>query len=210
MDLPLDKSRFVITQFFGENPSAYARFGLKGHNGIDFGCPEGTPICAVEDGIVEKSGSDPSGYGNYVKLRHAGGLWTLYGHFSSLVVGTSDVVKKGQLLGYSGNTGNSTGAHLHFEVRKAGEEKNGYNGAIDPMGQVTPYAIPAGQARVITNLNARLSPSTAGKVLYTLQPGTMLTLADKPAVVTGSITWVPVLMWVAKEQSGYAFLELGS
>ena len=60
-----------ISQYFGENPGAYAGFGLKGHNGIDYAVPMGTPIAAAGGGVIERSRFDPAGYGNYVKIRHA-------------------------------------------------------------------------------------------------------------------------------------------
>ncbi len=87
------------------------------HHGIDFGGKLGTPIVATADGIVEFSDFD-KGYGNLVVIHHNFGFKTAYGHMqSNLKVKKGDFVKKGAVLGYLGNTGISTGPHLHYEVK---------------------------------------------------------------------------------------------
>lgn len=95
------------------------------HYGIDLGLDMGDPILAAFDGIVRISHYDPSGYGNYVLLRHYNGLETLYGHMTKAQVEIGQLVKSGDVIGLGGNTGKSTGPHLHFEVRFEGN-------AIDP------------------------------------------------------------------------------
>ncbi len=91
------------------------------HNGSDIAAPCGEPVYAANTGIViESSDGWNSGYGNYIILQHEGGYYTLYGHLSLRVVEVGEKVKKGQLIGYVGNTGytlGETGCHLHFEVR---------------------------------------------------------------------------------------------
>jgi len=89
------------------------------HEGLDFMTEVGTPIHAAADGIVTQSESTPD-YGNIVKIDHGSGLETRYAHASRLLVKVGDRVKKGQLIAEVGNTGRSTGAHLHFEVRLNG------------------------------------------------------------------------------------------
>lgn len=97
----------------------------EGHTGVDYGGPEGTPILAVKDGVINgavnfQGNTHPTpNFGTYVKINHGNGLETLYGHllYNSITVKVGDVVKKGQMIGKRGNTGNSTGPHLHFEVR---------------------------------------------------------------------------------------------
>ncbi len=99
------------------------------HEGIDISVPEGTPIRAAADGtvILEQSEYESGGYGNYTCVDHGGGLSTCYAHQSSFAVSTGASVNQGEVIGYSGNTGHSTGPHLHFEVR--------INGApTDPLG----------------------------------------------------------------------------
>lgn len=103
----------------------------KYHGAVDFGVSVGTPVYAAADGIVVTStwgGSDSYGY--YVKIKHYDGTYTLYAHASSLAVSVGQVVKQGQLIMYSGNTGNSTGPHLHFEVRVS---PGGYNNRVNPL-----------------------------------------------------------------------------
>jgi murein DD-endopeptidase MepM/ murein hydrolase activator NlpD len=90
----------------------------KYHNGIDFRAAVGTPIYATADGAVEYSGfHKKSGYGNLIIINHNFGFKSYYGHLNKNKVRSGRLVKKGQLIGYSGNTGISTGPHLHYEVR---------------------------------------------------------------------------------------------
>lgn len=97
----------------------------RGHKGIDIAAPYGTPIYAAESGSIIETGSGwGGGYGNYIKIEHSDGKITLYGHQSSLAVDYGDYVVKGQLIGYVGSTGDSTGNHLHFEVRSNGTYLN--------------------------------------------------------------------------------------
>ena len=103
----------------------------KYHGAVDFGVPVGTPVYAAADGVVVTAtwgGSDSYGY--YVKIKHYNGLYTLYAHASSLIVSAGQVVKQGQLIMYSGNTGNSTGPHCHFEVRVS---PGGYSNRVNPL-----------------------------------------------------------------------------
>lgn len=87
------------------------------HTGIDLAAVEMTPVIAADDGPVAIVGTGSYGYGNYVVLAHRGGLLTLYGHLHNSTVKAGDQVAQGQLIGYEGSTGNSTGPHLHFELR---------------------------------------------------------------------------------------------
>ncbi len=95
--------------------------GLHGYNAVDFGANYGTPVVAAASGkvIVSKAGGWNGGYGNYVVIEHANGTQTLYAHFSRNTVWQGQSVTQGQVVGYVGSTGRSTGNHLHFEVRGA-------------------------------------------------------------------------------------------
>ncbi len=93
------------------------------HDGIDVALPMGSPIRAVAEGKVVFSGQQ-RGYGNVIIIEHPNGLRTLYGHNSENHVQAGDAVSRGQAIGLTGNTGRSTGPHLHFEVRKGGEAIN--------------------------------------------------------------------------------------
>ncbi len=106
----------VLTSNFG------TRWGRL-HSGIDIGADEGEAICAAKSGRVIFSGT-ADGYGNYIKIDHGGGLETAYGHCSVLAANVGDEVERGQTIAYVGSTGNSTGPHLHFEVKIDGEFKN--------------------------------------------------------------------------------------
>jgi murein DD-endopeptidase MepM/ murein hydrolase activator NlpD len=106
---PFGPSRYPFEPPYG----GYAHF----HTGIDMVEPFGSPVFAADDGIVALVGSTTSGYGTYVVIAHSGGLDTLYGHLSAALVKVGQQVSQGQAVGMEGSTGNSTGAHLHFELR---------------------------------------------------------------------------------------------
>ncbi len=99
----------------------------KWHGGIDFTCSTGTPVCAAAAGTVILVKSLTYSYGKYIIIDHGNGLSTLYAHNSSLVVSVGDTVSKGQVIAYSGATGNATGPHCHFEVRVNGSQVNPLN-----------------------------------------------------------------------------------
>ena len=102
-------------------------FGFRGyrwHYGTDLDLETGDTVRAAFDGVVRISKWDGSGYGNYLLVRHYNGLETLYGHLSKALVTTGTFVKAGQVIGLGGNTGRSTGSHLHFEVRYEGNPIN--------------------------------------------------------------------------------------
>jgi murein DD-endopeptidase MepM/ murein hydrolase activator NlpD len=141
-------SPFPISQSFGANPGAYDRFKLKGHNGIDFAAPTGTPVLAAADGWVERAQSDPEGYGLYVQIRHPGEcspvifvFRTVYGHLSRIDVHPETAVKAGQVIGLSGSTGNSTGPHLHFESRQPHRSHRG-RAPLSPLLSPLPTCLP--------------------------------------------------------------------
>jgi murein DD-endopeptidase MepM/ murein hydrolase activator NlpD len=126
---PLGNGRFIrpiagapITSGFG-----YRTDPITGqtafHSGIDFGAACGTPIHAAGTGVVLSAGPN-GGYGNATVLNHGGGFGTLYGHQSAIAVSVGQHVDQGQVIGYVGSTGKSTGCHLHFEVRINGNPVN--------------------------------------------------------------------------------------
>lgn len=95
--------------------------GIHGHNGVDIGTPVGTPLLAAAEGtvLVAKSSGYNGGYGKMVIISHSNGTQTVYGHMSSVYVSTGQSVQRGEQIGESGNSGRSTGPHLHFEIRGA-------------------------------------------------------------------------------------------
>lgn len=120
-----------ITQRFGERPEFYARWGLPGHNGMDFGAPVWTPVLAVDDGRVLWLRSDDAGFGLHLKVKHAWG-GSLYAHLIAVDAAAGQEVRRGEVIAYSGNSGVSSGPHLHFGMQ-AGPLGNGYNGYVNPL-----------------------------------------------------------------------------
>ena len=99
----------------------------KMHTGMDFTAPVGTEIYSTGNGIIEKIEMDGRGYGNNILINHGYGYETLYGHMSKISVRPGQKISRGDLIGYVGNSGSSTGPHLHYEVRKNGNPVNPVN-----------------------------------------------------------------------------------
>jgi len=95
---------------------------VKFHAGLDFTAPQGTPIYATADGVVKTAGFSDGGYGNHVVINHGYGYETLYGHMYRIKVRSGTRIKRGEIIGYVGNTGKSTGPHCHYEVHKNGQK----------------------------------------------------------------------------------------
>ena len=135
---------YRVSQRFGVNRKNYERYSydgvaLRGHNGLDFAIPTGMPILSCADGVVVESHHDVGGWGKYVKVLHseddgAGDVeQTLYAHLSQIDVEIGDNVTRGQRLGLSGNTGRSTGPHLHLGIRRRFHIRgDGWGGYSDP------------------------------------------------------------------------------
>ncbi|WP_420605711.1 M23 family metallopeptidase [Novosphingopyxis sp.] len=117
-------SDYRLTSYFGYRTDPFK--GRRGnHKGIDMAAPTGTPVYATADGIIERAGW-VNGYGNFIEIEHGNQVETRYGHMSRLNVESYQRVKQGDLIGFVGSTGRSTGSHLHYEVRIAGEP-------VDPL-----------------------------------------------------------------------------
>lgn len=99
--------------------------GRRAHQGVDLAAASGTPVYATADGVVDTA-EYSSSYGNLIKVDHGAQLETRFAHLSRMVVGAGQKVRKGDLIGYVGSTGRSTGPHLHYEVRVSGQ-------AVNPM-----------------------------------------------------------------------------
>jgi murein DD-endopeptidase MepM/ murein hydrolase activator NlpD len=127
---PLPSGVGRVSQWFGERPEMYRKFGLAGHNGLDYSVKVGTAVLAAHEGIVTR-GEDPEGYGRFVRVIN-GYRVTIYGHLSSISVKDGERVQPGQQLGLSGNTGNSTGPHLHFGLKWIHGTNPAYLGWVDP------------------------------------------------------------------------------
>jgi murein DD-endopeptidase MepM/ murein hydrolase activator NlpD len=107
--------------------------GAHGKNGVDIGCPVGTPIYAAASGtvLIAKTTGWNGGFGMYVVINHPNGTQTLYGHMSKVIVSPGQAVSKGEQIGLMGSTGRSTGSHVHFEV----------HGAINPIAVNARYGL---------------------------------------------------------------------
>lgn len=144
----------------GRQTSGYgARFHpilqmMRMHKGIDIGAPYGTPIHAAIDGVVAFAGRS-AGYGNFVKLTHGGGLATGYGHMSRIAVNPGTRVAQGQIIGYVGSTGMSTGPHLHYELWRNGTSINPRSVSFTQMAQLSGDALRAFKRRVAALLSVK-------------------------------------------------------
>lgn len=126
-------SQYRISSIFGPR-------GGRNHDGVDIAVPIGTPVKSVYPGSIVFAGT-ASGYGNFISVKHSNGLYTNYGHLSKIYFNVGQNVDAGTVIGASGNSGRSTGPHLHFEVRTGGT----YGKALDPLQQFPGFgkAIPA-------------------------------------------------------------------
>ncbi len=129
---PLDGGE--ISSFYGLRADPFGG-GAENHPGIDIAADYGTPVKASAAGVVQQAGWN-GGYGRFVSIDHGTGLTTCYGHMSAIAVAPGQQVARGQVIGYVGSSGYSTGPHLHFEMREGG-------GTVNPLQ----YASPARQAR---------------------------------------------------------------
>lgn len=125
----------LVTQGFGQNPEMYAPYNMAGHNGIDFGVPEGTPIYAPHDGTATIHDDGSSGYGKWVQIEDSKRRSVL-AHLSEVKVSTGQAIYQGDCIGLSGKTGDATGPHLHwtYKILKNGQvqnKDNGFEGAVD-------------------------------------------------------------------------------
>lgn len=122
-DSPLNYDR--ISSHYGRRTNPISGV-VQLHKGIDLTCDRGDPIYAPADAVVESTRPSSKGFGNYLKLRHSYGFTSTYAHLSKFKVRSGQFISKGDLIGTCGNTGNSTGPHLHYEVRFLGRPLNPY------------------------------------------------------------------------------------
>lgn len=110
-------SRFGMRRLGGER-------GARMHKGVDIAAPRGTSVYASGEGEVVRIGYQPEGYGSFIEMRHPNGMTTFYAHLSRIDVASGDRIQAGERIGLVGSTGYSTGPHLHFEVRREGNQIN--------------------------------------------------------------------------------------
>lgn len=124
---PLGNASCYISSHYGYRNPSISGWGFHGGTDLAGGGIHGTPVYAMKAGKVITAITSNTGYGIYVLIDHGNGYSSLYAHMSARYVNTGDTVKKGQMIGRVGSTGNSTGPHLHFEIRVYGEKKNPMN-----------------------------------------------------------------------------------
>lgn len=141
----------VVSQWFGVNPAYYGRWfkdangNLLGHEGIDFAGQEifGMPVLASAPGTVYRvERVDNSEYGLQIRIQHTDGFKTTYAHLSQINVSVGDSVRRGEMIGRVGNSGNSFGAHLHLVLKKEGATQSGesrYQGTAKDIINPAPY-----------------------------------------------------------------------
>ena len=121
----LGTGRFIwpVPQFY-KISSHFGKRGKKHHDGIDIPAPKGTPIISVDNGVVVYSDNGIRGYGNMIVIAHSNDLFTVYAHNKTNKVDKGEKVSKGQRIAEVGNTGRSSGPHLHFEIRVKNKVRN--------------------------------------------------------------------------------------
>ncbi|RZM36154.1 MAG: M23 family metallopeptidase, partial [Sphingomonas sp.] len=143
-----------ITSSFGLRMHPLLGF-TRMHKGLDIGAPYGSPIHAMTDGVVAFAGRT-GGYGNFVKLVHGGGMASGYGHMSRIAVSSGTRVRQGQVIGYVGSTGISTGPHLHWEVWRGGAAINPRSVSFSSVAALSGAKLRAFKARVAQLLAVRV------------------------------------------------------
>lgn len=122
--LPLDRNSFWISSEFGKRKNPFSG-QIKNHNGIDMAAPEGTPVYAIKDANVSNIVLNDPVFGNYIILSHDNGkMMSIYAHLSKVCAEEFDSIKKGDIIGYVGQTGMATGPHLHFEIKQGGRAQD--------------------------------------------------------------------------------------
>jgi murein DD-endopeptidase MepM/ murein hydrolase activator NlpD len=132
------------------------RGASRNHKGLDIPGPVGSPIYATADGIIGRA-KWVRGYGKFIEIEHGNAIQTRYGHMSALNVEAGQRIHKGDIIGYMGSTGNSTGSHLHYEVRIAG-------GAVNPSAFLSPLIQTTEEAKALlaanpVDMNAKGGPA---------------------------------------------------
>ncbi len=208
MKLVLPVDNYPITLPFGaiyddDIRGSNWNYSGKRHNGVDFGCPVGTQVKASADGRVSFCGFDKTGYGYLIKISHTDGSESRYAHLSRLLVSINAYVYAEQPIALSGDSGNVTGAHLHWEYRTADKK------AVDPMEYVdkssenvnenTKSVIKVGDRVVIAASLVNIRDAAGGDLLGQLHHGAAAEILTDVEVANG-LRWRKVRseFWVAE------------
>lgn len=181
--MPIDRYNYQITSRFGERENPFLSNEVSIHYGLDISSSEinGVSIHSLLPGRVVTSTFDNKGYGNYVKIEHVNGLETLYAHMIKMPeVNVGDYVEAGQVIGNVGNTGNSTGPHLHLEVLIDGEQQDPeqFLEGVDewPKVDLEPITSIPGEYE---ELSEDFSANKGGREIYTVEKGDSLSKIAK-------------------------------
>jgi murein DD-endopeptidase MepM/ murein hydrolase activator NlpD len=202
LSYPVIGGQNKITQGYGPSQIDYSKFGMVGHNGIDFAGVLNDPIMAAADGVVSWQAYDAEGYGNYIMIQHADSSTTIYAHLNSVSCKQGNIVKTGKVIGSMGFSGNvipkdARGTHLHFGYRPAGfDAANGYRGYTDPALLLeavdiiqTPVAGNAQKAKVVCDMaQVRKTPGFSGIVIGQVHNGNILNLTGNTEK-SGGLRW---------------------
>ena len=184
MQLPLHNP--TITQRFGENPANYARFNQPGHEGLDFSCTDQDPVFPIAPGSIYAIETNPNAhpYGLHIRIQHAANelipfpFKSIYAHLSKINTAPGELVDTSTIIAFPGNTGNSTGIHLHLTLKIEGQQTPGYPPqVVDPYPYLYLYAnplTPAPTGYVIVTahtLYIRRSPSTTAPIVGVIHNG---------------------------------------
>lgn len=204
-----------ISQRFGENDVDYSRFGLVGHNGIDFAGELNEPVYSVADGKVVRTGYEANGFGNFIVV-DIGTFEAFYAHLAArpkFLPGQP--VRMGEVIGRMGQTGYSFGVHLHFGLRpKNANRANGYGGFIDPLPLLSTTAESdvheSGESvdetgenvsdyvEIVCEYGANVRKTPGGEKALDLPAGTVLKTSGRSAEKNGlTHTQVLVPLWIA-------------
>ncbi|MCQ2573842.1 MAG: M23 family metallopeptidase [Treponema sp.] len=124
LGLPIDASLSYISSSFGPRINPFSG-EWKNHNGVDFAASEGVPVYAIKSGKISLAKKNDTVFGNYIILKHNDSeITSVYAHLSKMTVYSGDIVNRGDIIGYVGQTGMATGPHLHFEIRFGGIAEN--------------------------------------------------------------------------------------
>lgn len=187
----VDEDCEYVHPFKGQVTSHYGWRRGRWHKGIDLNLDIGDPVYAAFDGVVRIQKYNPGGFGTYVMIRHYNGLETLYAHLSEAIVVRNQTVRAGQIIGFGGSTGRSTGPHLHFETRLMGQ-------AFDPRKIIDfdTYTLLGTQAYVNhtwfpyikgDNTRANTTPTTAKKYHKVKRGDTLYGIARKHGTTVNTI-----------------------
>lgn len=210
----------TILQRFGENPDIYRKFGLPGHEGVDFVAPRGTQVYAVADGFVSDvrldGFADPmlKPYGNQLRIQHVDGYETVYAHLSQTSVLRGQLVKAGQPVGLTGDTGHVTGAHLHFGLKHHRATVNGEtpypydlvdpepfflkgeDGGPDPLQPLEPSVQVIVDTREGRRLDVVILPRPGAQVIASVARGGQLDAFEDAGAVRRKVGQPDQWLWV--------------